>query len=89
MSKLTAKQKMLKTLEKTTGYNTFTTKQAQSRFGITNVSARVAELRQDGHCIYTNTRQHEDGRTITFYRMGSPTKALVKAALSAGYSFAA
>lgn len=89
MSKLTAKQKMLKTLAKSTGYNTFTTKQAQSRFGIMNVSARVAELRQDGNCIYTNTRQHEDGRTITFYRLGTPTKALVRAALNSGYSLTA
>jgi predicted ArsR family transcriptional regulator len=89
MSKLNAKQKMLNTLEKTVGYNTFTIKQAQRRFGIKNVPARIHELRQEGHCIYTNTRQHMDGRTITFYRLGTPTKALVKAALSAGYSFTA
>ena len=36
--KLTAKEKMLNTLKKTEGYNTFTTKQAQRRFGIQNVS---------------------------------------------------
>ena len=90
MSKnLSAKQKMLAVLKKQDGYNTFTTKQAQTRFGITNVSARIDELRQEGHVIYTNKRTLEDGRKITYYRMGTPTKALVQKALKAGYSFTA
>jgi transcription initiation factor IIE alpha subunit len=90
MSKnLSAKQKMLATLKKSEGYNTFTTKQAQQRFGITNVSARIEELRKEGHVIYTNKRTLEDGRKITYYRMGTPTKGLVKSALRAGYSFTA
>ena len=87
--KLSAKDKMLATLKKQDGYNTFTTKQAQRRFGITNVSARIEELRKEGHCIYTNTRKLEDGRKISFYRLGTPTKAMVQAALRAGYSFTA
>jgi len=87
--KLSAKEKMLATLKKQDGYNTFTTKQAQHRFGITNVSARIEELRKEGHCIYTNTRKLEDGRKISFYRLGTPTKAMVQAALRAGYSFTA
>ena len=90
MSKnLSAKQKMLATLKKSEGYNTFTTKQAQARFGITNVSARIDELRQEGHVIHTNKRTLEDGRKITYYRMGTPTKSLVQKALKAGYSFTA
>jgi predicted ArsR family transcriptional regulator len=90
MSKnLSAKQKMLATLKKQDGYNTFTTTQAQTRFGISNVAARIDELRKEGNCIYTNTKTLENGRKITFYRLGSPTKAMVKAALSAGYSFTA
>jgi predicted ArsR family transcriptional regulator len=90
MSKnLSAKQKMLAVLKKQDGYNTFTTKQAQARFGITNVSARIDELRQEGHVIYTNKRTLEDGRKITYYRMGTPTKSLVQKALKAGYSFTA
>jgi predicted transcriptional regulator len=87
--KLSAKQKMLAVLKKQDGYNTFTTKQAQHRFGITNVSARIDELRQEGHVIYTNSRKLEDGRKITYYRMGTPTKSLVQKALKAGYSFTA
>ena len=87
--KLSAKEKMLAVLKKQDGYNTFTTKQAQHRFGITNVSARIDELRQEGHVIYTNSRKLEDGRKITYYRMGTPTKSLVQKALKAGYSFTA
>ena len=54
--KLSAKQKMLNALKQTEGYNTFTVAQAQRRFGITNVTARIDELRQEGNCIYTNTK---------------------------------
>jgi hypothetical protein len=86
--KLSAKEKMLAALKQTSGYNTFTTKQAQRRFGITNVSARIDELRQEGNCIYTNTKT-VDGQKVSFYRLGTPTKAMVQAALSAGYSFSA
>ena len=86
---LSAKQKMLATLKKQDGYNTFTTKQAQARFGISNVAARIDELRQEGHCIYTNKRTLEDGRKISYYRLGNPTKAMVKSALRAGHSLTA
>lgn len=88
MSKnLSAKQKMLNALSQTEGYNTFTVKQAQRRFGITNVTARIDELRQEGHVIYTNYKNVE-GKKTAFYRMGKPTKALVQKAIKAGYSFA-
>ena len=86
--KLSAKEKMLAALKQTSGYNTFTTKQAQRRFGITNVAARIDELRQEGHVIYTNTKV-VNGQKVSFYRLGTPTKALVRAALSSGYSLTA
>ncbi|MCX6210843.1 MAG: hypothetical protein NTZ59_15395 [Bacteroidetes bacterium] len=89
MAKLSAKERMLNTLKKQDGYNTFTTAQAQRRFGISNVSARIDELRQEGHCIYTNTRTTGDGRKVRYSRLGTPTKAMVQAALRAGYSFTA
>jgi len=88
MTTLSAKQKMLAALKQTEGYNTFTTKQAQRRFGIQNVSARIEELRKEGNVIYTNTKV-VDGQKVSFYRMGTPTKAMVKSALRAGYSFTA
>ena len=86
--KLSAKEKMLVALKKTSGYNTFSTKQAQRRFGITNVAARIDELRQEGNVIYTNTRV-VDGQKVSFYRLGTPTKAMVRTALAAGYSLTA
>ena len=87
--KLSAKQRMINALQKTTGYNTFTVSQARSRFGVSNVAARIDELRNEGHCIYTNTKTRGDGSKVKSYRLGTPTKALVQAALSAGYSFTA
>jgi hypothetical protein len=79
---------MLVALKQTSGYNTFTTKQAQRRFGITNVAARIDELRQEGNVIYTNTKV-VNGQKVSFYRLGSPTKAMVRTALAAGYSLTA
>ncbi len=88
MSKLSAKEKMLNALQQPSGYNTFTVKQAQRRFGITNVTARIDELRQDGHVIYTNKKVVE-GKKVAFYRMGKPTKSMVRAAYKGGFSFSA
>ena len=79
MSNLSAKQKMLAALKQTSGYNTFTTKQAQRRFGITNISARIEELRKEGNCIYTNTKI-VDGQKVSYYRLGTPSKRMVRLA---------
>ena len=76
-------------MSKTEGYNTLSTAQARARFGIQNVSARIDELRQDGHVIYTNTKTRGDGSKVSVYRMGTPTKSMVRTALKAGYSFSA
>ena len=87
MTKLSAKQKMLNALKQTEGYNTFTVAQARRRFGISNVSARIEELRKEGHVIYTNTKRNANGVKVASYRLGTPTKAMVRTALSAGYNF--
>lgn len=83
----TVKDKMINYLKKTSGYNTFTAAQARRLFGIKNVAARIAELRQEGYCIYTNQRTAKDGRKVNVYRLGTPSKEMVRAAISAGYSF--
>lgn len=88
MSNLSAKTRILNALKQTEGYNTFTVKSAQRRFGIQNVSARIEELRREGYCIYTNTKT-VNGKKINVYRLGTPTKALVRTALSAGASLTA
>jgi biotin operon repressor len=76
MKKLSAKQKMLNALNQKTGQNTFTVKQARQRFGISNVTARIDELRQDGISIQTNTKLIK-GKKVSFYRLGKPTKSLL------------
>ena len=89
MKKVSAKQRILNYLSKSEGYNTLSVAQARARFGIQNVSARIEELRQEGHCIYTNTKVRGDGSKVAVYRIGTPTKAMVRAALRSGYSFTA
>ena len=79
MTKLSAKQKMLNTLSRNEGFNTFTVASARNRFGVTNVSARIHELREEGYPIYTNRKTLADGRKISFYRLGSPSKDVVAA----------
>jgi hypothetical protein len=83
--KQSAKQKIITFLSKKEGYNTLTTAQARARFGIQNVSARIDELRQEGHVIYTNTKTRGDGSKVASYRLGKPTKAMVRAAYSVGF----
>lgn len=83
---LSAKQKIVNYLNKHSDRG-LTVSQARAMFGIQNVSARIDELRQEGHVIYTNTKTRADGTRFNLYRMGKPTKALVRAALAAGYSF--
>lgn len=87
--KASAKTRILNFLSKKEGYNTLSVAQARARFGIQNVTARIDELRQEGHCIYTNTKRRADGSKVQVYRLGTPTKAMVRAAIKAGYSFTA
>ena len=82
---MNAKQKLISYLTKTNGHNTFTVAQARNMFKIRNVTARIAELRREGHCIYTNSKKLEDGRKIQFYRIGKPSKELIAAAYQSGY----
>jgi predicted ArsR family transcriptional regulator len=51
--------------------------QARKRFGITNVRARMSELRQAGYAIYLNEKTTGNGRTIKAYRLGTPTRLMV------------
>jgi ribonucleotide monophosphatase NagD (HAD superfamily) len=77
---MSAKEKILNYLSKDGPYNTLTAAQARARFGIVNVGARIEELRAEGHCIYTNKKTLEDGRRITYYKLGKPTKKMIAAA---------
>jgi predicted ArsR family transcriptional regulator len=64
-----------------------TAAQLGSRFRVGNVRATISDLRMDGYAIYANRRTDTKGRTKTFYRLGTPSRAIVAAgyrALAAG-----
>jgi hypothetical protein len=54
--------------------------QAEGLFGVTNLSARVSELRSEGHSIYTN--KTKNGKTA--YRLGTPSRRMVALAYAVG-----
>jgi predicted transcriptional regulator len=57
-----------------------TAKQIAARFGIGNPTATVSDLRlRGGFAIYANPKQNAKGQTVTRYRLGTPTKAVVAA----------
>lgn len=65
------------------GYD-FTTRQLARRIGAQSESrARyiVTELRQDGNAIYRNTKTSSNGSKISTYRLGTPSREMVKAAV--------
>ena len=69
-------QKILNTLS---SGQTLTVAQARARFNVTNVPARIDELRKEGYSIYTNTRKNSKGQKVKFYRLGKPTRSVVAA----------
>lgn len=77
MTRPTVTQRLLKFLQ---SGRDITAAQAQQRFGITNVPARIAELRKAGYAIYLNTKTTFWGRTIKAYRLGTPTRRMVAVA---------
>jgi hypothetical protein len=66
---LFSKDRMLNVLSKETGRNTFTVNQARQWFGISNVSARIAELRKDGYHIVTKTKINREGKRTNYYSL--------------------
>lgn len=64
----TDKQRLLTFLERNTRLSV---RQAKSRFGIKNVSARIHELRTDGHPIDTTVKTYSSGKRKFFYTLGA------------------
>jgi hypothetical protein len=52
--------------------------QARARYGVANLTARIAELRAEGYSIYKNTSKEKG----TSYKLGKPTRAMIAAAYS-------
>lgn len=53
--------------------------QIQKRFNIKNVSAEVSRVRQGGYAVYANTHYSNNGKTVTRYEIGMPSRNLVAA----------
>jgi hypothetical protein len=79
---MSVKSKILNYLSKDSGYNTLTAQKMQSVFGVANPSATINDLRNEGHAIYLNTRV-VNGEKVAFYRLGTPTKRMVAAGITA------
>ena len=58
---------------------TLTAKQIESRFGVGNASATVSALRMQGFAIYANPTTNSKGEKKSFYRLGTPSRAVVAA----------
>ena len=56
-----------------------TASQADTRFGIKNISAEVSRIRQSGYAIYANNRKASNGLRVTEYVLGKPSRAIVAA----------
>ena len=80
---MSAKSTVLAYLSKTGTFNTLTAAKMQSVFGVSNPSATINELRNEGYSIYLNTRTTQSGGKVSFYRLGTPTKRVVAAGIAA------
>lgn len=68
---------------------TLTAAQIESRFGVGNARATVSDLRMKGYAIHANPRKNSKGDTKIFYRLGTPSRAVVAAGYAALASAAA
>ena len=54
-----------------------TAKQIHGSFGLSNPHDAIYQLRNQGHCIYSNKAKLANGTVTTKYRIGRPTKRMV------------
>ena len=59
---------------------TVTAKQIRGTFNIKNPHGAVYQLRREGNCVYANEATLADGTKTTKYRLGTPSKKMVRAA---------
>lgn len=60
--------------------NEVTARQISGSFGLSNPHDAIYQLRNQGHCIYSNKAKLADGTQTTKYRIGRPTKRMVRVA---------
>ena len=63
-----------------------TAKQIRARFNAKNPYEVVRQVRHQGYAIYANAKTNSKGETKTFYRLGTPSRAMVAAAYAAGFA---
>jgi predicted ArsR family transcriptional regulator len=82
---VTKESKVLEALQSSS--KGLTAAQIEARCGVGNARSTVSALRMKGFAIYANQNTDTKGRTKTFYRLGTPSRAVVAAgykALAAG-----
>ena len=58
---------------------TLTAKQIAARYSVGNPHEVVRQLRFKGFAIYSNASTNKKGKTRNFYRLGTPSRAVVAA----------
>jgi hypothetical protein len=64
---------------------TATPRQITGMFGLENPTSAIFTLRNKGLCIYTNSATLKNGKRTVKYKLGQPSKSMVKLAHSFGY----
>jgi predicted transcriptional regulator len=64
-----------------------TAKQIASRFSIKHPASAVRALRGAGYAVYCNEKKNSKGEVKNFYRLGTPSRAMVAAAYAVGVNF--
>lgn len=81
MTRLVKQELLLSHLQKG---KEFTAKQIRASFGISHPASAIRNLREQGYCVYSNTRTSSKGEQVTKYRIGKPSRAMVAAAYRLG-----
>lgn len=58
--------------------NELTAKQISGTFGIAHPASAIRNLREQGYCVYTNSAKLADGTPTVKYRIGTPSKRMVR-----------
>jgi predicted transcriptional regulator len=61
-----------------------TASQIRGQFGIAHPASAIRNLREQGYCVYANSKSDSKGDPVVKYRIGKPTRAMVAAAYRLG-----
>jgi predicted transcriptional regulator len=64
-----------------------TAKQIASRFSVKHPASTIRTLRENGYAVYCNEKKNSKGEVKNFYRLGTPSRAMVAAAYAVGVNF--